>query len=113
MGESKKIKMLSFKNTKFISEGHMMTMIPDEFKVEGKRFIMRDGSDNEYLVEWTNKEPNVTKKLNMTLVNEQKERIKQLWGYKSPEAKTSASSFRVQENKEFSDMVKKARKLMD
>lgn len=113
MGESKKIKMLSFKNTKFLSEGHMMTMIPDEFKVEGKRFIMRDGSDNEYLVEWTNKEPNVTKKLNMTLVNEQKERIKQLWGYKSSEAKTSTSSFRVQENKEFSDMVKKARKLMD
>lgn len=113
MGESKKIKMLSFKNTKFISEGHMMTMIPDEYKVEGKKFIMRDGSDNQYLVEWTAKEPNVTKKLNMTLVNEQKERIKQLWGYKSAEASTSTSSFRLQENNEFSDMVKKARKLME
>ena len=113
MEESKKIKMLSFKNTKFLSEGHMMTMIPDEFKVEGKRFIMKDGADNQYLVEWsTKKEPSVTKKLNMTLVNEQKERIKQLWGYKSAEAKTSTSSFRMQENKEFSDMVNKARKLM-
>lgn len=111
MEESKKIKMLSFKNTKFISEGHMMTMIPDEFKVEGKRFIMRDGADNQYLVEWTAKEPNVTKKLNMTLVNEQKERMKQLWGYKSAEAKTSTSSFRIQENNEFADMVNKARKL--
>jgi hypothetical protein len=47
----------------------------------------------------------------MTLVNEQKERIKQLWGYKSAEAKTSSSSFRVQEDKEFADMVNKARKL--
>jgi hypothetical protein len=47
----------------------------------------------------------------MTLVNEQKERIKQLWGYKSAEAKTSTSSFRIQENNEFADMVKKARKL--
>jgi hypothetical protein len=47
----------------------------------------------------------------MTLVNEQKERIKQLWGYKSAEAKTSTSSFRIQESNEFSDMVKKARKL--
>jgi len=113
MEESKKIKMLSFKNTKFLSEGHMMTMIPDEFKVEGKRFIMKDGADNQYLVEWsTKKEPSVTKKLNMTLVNEQKERIKQLWGYKSAEAKTSTSSFRIQEDKEFSDMVNKARKLM-
>ena len=111
MEESKKIKMLSFKNTKFLSEGHMMTMIPDEFKVEGKRFIMRDGADNQYLVEWTAKEPNVTKKLNMTLVNEQKERMKQLWGYKSTEAKTSTSNFRIQENNEFTDMVRKARKL--
>jgi hypothetical protein len=49
----------------------------------------------------------------MTLVNEQKERMKQLWGYKSAEAKTSTSSFRMQEDKGFSDMVKKARKLMD
>ena len=111
MEESKKIKMLSFKNTKFLSEGHMMTMIPDEFKVEGKRFIMRDGADNQYLVEWTAKEPNVTKKLNMTLVNEQKERMKQLWGYKSAEAKTYTSNFRIQENNEFTDMVRKARKL--
>lgn len=112
MEESKKIKMLSFKNTKFISEGHMRTMIPDEYKVEGKKFIMRDSADNQYLVEWTAKEPNVTKKLNMKLVNEQKDRIKELWGYKSAEAKTSTSSFRIQENNEFSEMVQKARKLM-
>ena len=112
MGESKKIKMLSFKNTKFISEGHMMTMIPDEYKMEGKKFIMKDSADNQYLVEWTSREPIVKKKVNMTLVNEEKERIKQLWGYKSPESKTSTPSTRLQENSEFSDMVKKARKLI-
>ena len=111
MYENKKIKRFTFK-TQFISEGHMLSKIPDEMKVEGKRFIMRDTADNEYLVEWNSKEPNVTKKVNMTLVNEQKERMKQLWGYKSAEAKTSTSSFRVQEDKEFSDMVNKARKLM-
>ena len=49
----------------------------------------------------------------MTLVNEEKERIKQLWGYKSAEAKTTTSSFRIQEDKEFADMVNKARKLKD
>ena len=114
MGESKKIKMLTFKNTQFLSEGHMMTRIPDEYKTEGNKFIMKDSSDNQYLVEWhTSGEPMVTKKVNMTLVNEQKERMKQLWGYKSAEAKTSTSNFRIQEDKEFSDMVKKARKLMD
>ena len=79
-----------------------------------EKFIMKDSSDNQYLVEWhTTSEPMVTKKVNMTLVNEQKERMKQLWGYKSAEAKTSTSNFRIQEDKEFSDMVKKARKLMD
>ena len=113
MGESKKIKMLTFKNTQFISEGHMMSRIPDEYKKEGSRFVMKDSADNQYLVEWHTNEPMVTKKPNMKLVNEQKERIKQLWGYKSAEAKTSTSSFRVQEDKGFNDMVNKARKLMD
>ena len=112
MGESKKIKMLTFKNTQFISEGHMMSRIPDEYKTEGNKFIMKDSSDNQYLVEWHKVEPMVTKKPNMTLVNEQKERIKQLWGYKSAEAKTTTSNFRVQEDKSFADMVNKARKLM-
>lgn len=110
MGESKKIKMFTFKNTKFLSEGHMMTMIPDEHKKEGNRFVMRDSSDNQYLVEWHTSEPLVTKKTNMTLVNEQKERMKQLWNYKSAEGNQSTASFRIQENNAFSDMVNKARK---
>jgi hypothetical protein len=112
MYESKKIKRLTFK-TQFISEGHMMSKIPDELKVEGKKFIMRDTADNEYLVEWSDRDPVVTKKVNMTLVNEQKDRIKQLWGYKSAEASRTTPSFRIQEGNEFSDMVNKARKLMN
>jgi len=112
MYENKKIKRLTFK-TQFISEGHMLSKVPDELKVEGKRFIMKDTADNEYLVEWSNREPKVTKKVNMTLVNEQKNRIKELWGYKSPESSHSTSSFRMQENKGFTDMVNRARKLMD
>ena len=111
MYENKKIKRLTFK-TKFLSEGHMMASIPDEFKTEGKRFVMRDKANNEYLVEWHDKEPNVTKKVNMTLVNEQKERIKHLWDYKSAEANLSTPDFRVQENKEYTDMVNRARELM-
>lgn len=113
MAESKKIKMLSFKNTKFISEGHMLTMVPDEYKVEGKKFIMKDGKDTQYLVEWTSKEPNVSKKINKTLVNEEKERIKHLWEYKSPESKTSTPNFRLQEDKDFKNIVNKARSLMN
>ena len=113
MFESKKISKLQFKHTQFISEGHMLSKVPDEFKVEGKRFIMKDSSDNEYLVEWTDKKPNVTKKLNKTLVNEEMNRIKSLYGYKSKNYfGTSNAQTRIKEEKEFSDMLNKARKLM-
>lgn len=112
MGESKKIKKLTFKNTRFISEGHMLSKVPDEYKKNGNKFIMKDSHDNEYIVEWTEREPNVTKKTNMTLVNEQKERIKSLWEYRSREANTTTPSFRLQENKEVSDMVNRVKELM-
>jgi hypothetical protein len=113
MFESKKISKIQFKHTQFLSEGHMLSKVPDEFKVEGKRFIMKDTADNEYLVEWTDKKPNVTKKLNKTLVNEEMDRIKSLYGYKSKDYFTSTNpQSRVNENKEFSDMLNKARKLM-
>ncbi len=111
MYENKRIKRLTF-HTKFLSEGHMISKIPDELKVEGNKFLMRDTADNEYLVEWKSNKPEVTKKLNMTLVNEQKERIRQLWGYKSPETNVTTSSFRLKEGNELTDMVNKARKLI-
>ena len=110
--ENKKIKRLNFKKITFISENHMLSNIPDEYKKEGNKFIMRDGAKNEYLVEWKSNDPQVTKKVNMSIVNEEKERIKQLWGYKSPEAHTSSASFRLKENNEFGDMVNKARNMI-
>ena len=113
MFESKKITKLQFKHTQFLSEGHMLSKVPDELKVEGKRFIMKDTADNEYLVEWTDKKPNVTKKINKTQVNEEMNRIKALYGYKSKDYFTTTSTqSRMNENKEFSDVLNKARKLM-
>lgn len=113
MFEGKKtIKMLTFKRTKFISEGHVLASVPDEYKTEGNRFIMKDNEKTEYLVEWHSQEPKVTKKLNMNLVNEEKDRIKALWGYKSAENYTSTSSFRLHEDKEFESMIRKSRNLM-
>ena len=113
MFESKKISKIQFKHTQFLSEGHMLSKVPDEFKVEGKRFIMKDTADNEYLVEWTAKQPNVTKKLNKTQVNEEMKRIKALYDYKSKDYFTTTNAqSRVNENKEFSDMINRARQLM-
>jgi hypothetical protein len=113
MFESKKISKLQFKHTQFLSEGHMLSKVPDEFKVEGKKFLMKDTAGNEYLVEWTDKKPNVTKHLNRVQVNEEMNRIKSLYGYKSKDYFTSTNSqTRMTENKEFNDMLNKARKLM-
>lgn len=113
IGESSKIKQLKFKNTRFLSEGHMISLIPDEYKKNGKRFIMRDSKDNQYLVEWSGNTPNVTKKVNMSVVNEEKNRIKELWGYKSAEAINSTPQTRLNEANKFSDMIDKARKLIN
>lgn len=113
MFESKKISRLSFKNLTFLSEGHMLTKVPDEFKVEGKRFGMKDSSGNEYLVEWHDKEPDVTKKVNMIQVNEEMDKIKKLYSYKRKDYYvTTTPQSRVDENTKFSGMLEKARKLM-
>lgn len=113
MFESKKISRLSFKNLTFLSEGHMLTKVPDEFKVEGKRFGMKDSSGNEYLVEWHENKPDVTKKVNMVQVNEEMDRIKQLYSYKRKDYYvTTTPQSRVDENAKFSGMLDRARKLM-
>ena len=85
----------------------MMQRIPDTFKVEGKKFIMKDKVNNEYLVEW-GEEPKVT---NKSKINEQKNRIHQLFNYERGESTTSSQS-RLTEDTKFSDILGKARKLM-
>lgn len=108
-----KLTVLSFKREKFINESHMLSRIPDEFKQEGKRFVMKDNAGNEYLVEWSNSEPSVKKKVNMNLVNEEKERMRELWGYKPAEHDTRTTSVsRLHENSEqYQNMMDRARKL--
>lgn len=113
MFESKKISKIQFKHTQFLSEGHMLSKVPDEFKVEGKKFIMKDTAGNEYLVEWQEKKPNVTKKLNEIEKSKEFDRIKALYEYKSKDYYTRTSSkSRLNEENRFSNMIDKARELM-
>lgn len=102
-----KVTTIKFKNTTFLTENHMLSRIPDNFKVEGKKFIMKDKVGNEFLVEWS-EEPKV---LNKTKINEQKNRIQELFNYKRSEQTTNAQS-RLTEDKKISDMLGKARALM-
>jgi hypothetical protein len=102
-----KLTTIRFKNTTFITENHMLSKVPDNFKIEGKSFIMKDKVNNEYLVEW-GEEPKVT---NKSKINEQKNRIHQLFNYERGESTTSSQS-RLTEDTKFSDILGKARKLM-
>lgn len=111
--EKNKLKVLSFKREKFINESHMKSRIPDEYKKDGNRFVMKDNAGNEYLVEWTNAEPIVTKKTNMNLVNEEKNRMRELWGYKPAEhdTKTTNASRLNEGDEQYRAMMDRARKL--
>lgn len=114
MFESKKMKNIKFKHTEFISEGHMLSKVPDEFKVEGNKFVMSDSEGNSYIVEWhKNESPDVEKRINKKMVNEELNRIKNLYNYRSKDYfKTTNNKNRINENCEFSNMIDKARKLM-
>ena len=102
-----KVATLKFKNTVFLTENHMLQRVPDDYKIEGRKFIMKDKANNEYLIEWA-EEPKV---LCTSKVNEQKNRIHELFNYKSNVQKTNANT-RIEENKKFNDVLDKARYLM-
>lgn len=107
--ESKKYTKITFKNTEFINEGHMLTKVPDDFKVEGRQFIMRDKFNHEYLVEWREDErPYV---LSRNKINEQNNRIQQLFKYQYGSTKTT-NDIRLNEDKNIGEMLGKIKSLM-
>ena len=87
--ESKKMKRLSFKRTIFLSESDMLKHIPDEYKRDGNRFSVKDASGTEYIVECKGDKnfnfvkTEVVNKFNDNEINEQLDRMKSLYGYKS------------------------------
>lgn len=109
--ESKTINMLKFKHVQFISESHMLSHVPDEYKVEGKRFCMQDCKGNKYLIEWHEK-PETKKMINESQVNSEMNRIKELFNYNG-KANNTTNSIMVNENKGIEDMLVRVRKLMD
>ena len=107
--ESKKYTKITFKNTEFINEGHMLTKVPDDFKVEGKQFIMKDKFNHEYLVEWREDEKPYV--LNRNRINEQNNRIQHLFNYQYGSTKTT-NDIRLNEDKNIGDMLGKIKSLM-
>lgn len=104
--QENKIPKVKFKKTIFISEGHMLSKVPDDFKTEGKKFYMQDKDGVEYLVEW-NETPKV---LPITHISNEKNKIQHLFEYKSSPSQTSSMT-RQTENDRVKDILDKARKL--
>lgn len=114
--ESKTVKRIYFKHTKFDNESHMLSLIPEEYKVGGQKLIMKDANENEYLVEWSiingKPEAEILKSYNKKEINENLQRIKDLFNYKSSNMfKQSTAKQRANEEKKFNDILNKARSL--
>lgn len=74
------IKTVRFKKTEFLSEDHMLSRIPDEFKKDGNVFRMKDKNDSEYIVEW-NGRPNILEHTNKAGFDSSVDRMRELMGY--------------------------------
>ena len=112
--ENKNVKTAYFKKTTFLTEGHMMSRIPDEFKVEENVFRMKDKTGNEYLLEWKNGKAEIISHSNKQGMNESIERMKALYDYKASDyyKNTTTASRLAESNESFTDTLDKARKII-
>lgn len=85
------VKTIRFKKTEFLSEEHMISRIPDEFKVDGNVFRMKDKNDNEYLLEW-NGRANILEHTNKKGFENSMNDMKRLMSYDPATRTTSTSS---------------------
>ena len=105
-----KMKQLWFKKTEFTNEEHITSKIPDEFKSENNRFIVKDKTNTEYLVEWSCNKANVISKYNKDVLNEELNRMRQLFNYKSSDRYKTNHSMFVDEDAKFKDNLDKFNK---
>ena len=104
-----KVKTVYFKKTAFLTEEHMLSRIPDEFKKEGERFKMKDKTDNEYLVEWKNGKGRIVGHSNKNGLDESINRMKSLFNYKSSDSKTDRTLRENESDTAFSATLNNAR----
>lgn len=114
--ENKTMKRLHFKNTVFLSEAQMLKKVPEEFKTSDGKFIMKDASDTEYLVECKYSdelkyaELKVLNKTNQKQINEQLDRMRQLFDYSSSSYMGGTNSAsRKNETKGLSEMINRVK----
>ncbi len=113
--ESKNTKRLNFKKDNFICESHMFTLIPEDYKVHGNRFYMKDASENEYLIEWNDKlkqKAVILEHKNEKKLNENMSRMKDLWNYNSLNTtKPLNEQERVSEKQNLGNFIQKVKEV--
>lgn len=97
MYESKQVKTILFKKTEFLNEKHMRSRIPDDFKMEGTTFRMKDKVGNTYLLEWCGGKAYILEHSNPKGAEDSLSRMSELINYKSTDVGTT-STFRLNEN---------------
>ena len=114
-----KTQTVRFKRTSFLTEEHMLSKIPDEMKVEGKRFNMVDMNEKTYVCEWTKSQytgkesATVLEYKNPQKVNESIEKMKRLYAFNTgnKETKTTTQSRIYENNDGFANTLNKIRNL--
>ena len=114
------LKRLTYHHTTFLNESQIFSKIPEDFKVDGNKFIVKDASDSEYLVEWCEDKKNkvstgrILNERNLKEADKTLDRIAELMGYNSSSiyGRTSSKSV-VNENKNVEDMLNNIRQITD
>ena len=106
------VKTVYFKKTTFLSEDHMKSRIPDEFKKEGEQFKMKDKTGNEYLMEWKNNDGKILAHVNGRGMVESLDRMKNIIDYKSQDTETTRDYRMNEGNEALIDTLNKMRKII-
>lgn len=118
--EGKKMKRLHFSKTVFLNESEMLKKVPDDMKIDGNKFYMKDSVGNEYLVECKRDKvvkdyihTNVIDFRNNKLLKEELNKMKQLAGYKSSNVQTRIDESITNENERVRRMLDKTKNFIN
>ena len=117
MESTLKPKKLLFKHRRFLNESQMLQLIPEEMKKNGQIIHMEDAHNNEYVVECVESkltgtiETHVTSYRNKEKMNEQMNRIQQLFDYNSRTINgRNVKPSKLNEDAEFMNLMNMTRK---
>jgi hypothetical protein len=90
----------------------MMSIIPDEFKKEGKLFNMKDKTESNYLCEWKDNKAVIVKHTNPNGMNESIKRMKELMGYTSDSSHTDKQIRESEGEERFESTLSQMRRII-